>query len=170
MSLPHKIKLGISSCLLGDNVRYDGGNRLDQDLLDAFGSRVEWIPFCPEVEAGLSVPREPMRLVLDNNRIRLITIESQQDRTDLLVRWANEKAAWLKHEHIHGLVLKSRSPSCGIHDAELCSPAGVCINKRPGLFAEAVMIKLPYLALEDEERLQDPRVRKRFLNGISADR
>ncbi|OGW52855.1 MAG: hypothetical protein A2Z46_07855 [Nitrospirae bacterium RBG_19FT_COMBO_55_12] len=162
----NKIKLGISSCLLGENVRYDGGNKLDQYLMDTFGHIVEWAPFCPEVEAGLFVPREPMQLVREARGTRLITIETKQDRTDILTRWAERKLKQLEQEGIRGFVFKARSPSCGVRDAELFSSAGTSIGIRAGLFSEAFMIRFPSLPVEDEERLRDPGIKEKFLERI----
>jgi uncharacterized protein YbbK (DUF523 family) len=158
-----KIKIGISSCLLGNNVRYDGGNKLDQTVIDALGPFVEWVPVCPEVEAGLSVPREPMQLVVDGPRTRLITIGTKQDRTEIVVRWSGEKIKQLEQEGVCGFVLKARSPSCGVHDAELFSASDKVIGAGAGLFAKAVMARFPSLPVEDEERLCDPAIRGKFL-------
>jgi uncharacterized protein YbbK (DUF523 family) len=161
-----KLKIAISSCLLGNNVRYDGGHKLDRYLRDTLGRFVEWVPVCPEAEAGLTVPREPMRLVTDNNRMRLITIATKQDRTDAVVRWIENKLHCLKQEHIRGFILKARSPSCGIHDAELFSAKDATIGASAGLFAKAVMDRFPALPVEDEERLRDPAIRQMFLDRI----
>jgi uncharacterized protein YbbK (DUF523 family) len=88
--MPNKIKNGISSCLLGNSVRDDGVNKLDQYLIDTFGPFIEWVPICPEVESGMSVPREPMQLVKDAEKTRLITIETRKDVADVLMRWVGE--------------------------------------------------------------------------------
>ncbi len=160
------VKLCISSCLLGNNVRYDGGNKLDQYLMDALGPVVEWVPVCPEVEAGLPVPREPMQLVADGPRTRLITVETKQDRTGVLFHWLETKMKQLEQEGIRGFVLKARSPSCGVGDAELFSVSGESVGKRTGLFAEAVRVHFPSLPVEDEERLRNPAVRDEFLARI----
>jgi len=158
-----KIKIGISSCLLGNNVRYDGGNKLDRFLIDTFGQTVEWVPFCPEVGAGLPVPREPMQLVVEAAGPRLITIETKRDTTDIIMRWAEGQLKRLDHEGICGFVFKARSPSCGVRDAGLFSPSGSSLGVSAGLFAEAVMNHFPSLGVEDEERLRDPVIRERFL-------
>ena len=162
----NKIKLGISSCLLGDKVRYDGGHKLDQYLMNTFGHIVEWVPFCPEVGAGLRVPREPMQLVNEARRKRLITIETKRDRTDVLTCWAEKKLKQLEQEGIRGFVFKARSPSCGVHDAPLYSAAGEIIGAGAGLFAEAVADRFSSLPIEDEERLRDPGIREKFLARI----
>jgi len=161
-----KIKLGISSCLLGNNVRYDGGSRLDRDLLDRVGGDVEWVPFCPEVGAGLPVPREPMQLVGDETRPRMVTIGTRQDRTDAVLAWTERMLMRLEQEGIQGLVLKARSPSCGVHDAELFSGSGRSLGFRAGLFAAAVLERFPDLPVEDAERLHDRTAREAFLARI----
>jgi len=163
-----KIKLGISSCLLGRNVRYDGGNRLDSDLLSLLGKDIELVPICPEVEAGLSVPREPMQLVGDDACPRLITIKTKQDRTDAFIVWVERALPRLEQEGISGFVLKARSPSCGVHDAELVSGSGLSLGFRAGLFAAALMERFPDLTVEDSERLHDRAAREAFLARISA--
>lgn len=158
-----KIKLGISSCLLGNNVRYDGGNKLDQIVRDALGPFVEWLPICPEVECGLPVPREAMQLVIDGNRTRLKTINTQQDLTKTLACWSGETLPQLEQEGLCGFVLKARSPSCAIADAEIFTPSGTSIKKGPGIFAHLLMERFPALPVEDEERLHDAAVRINFL-------
>jgi len=163
-----KIKIGISSCLLGNNVRYDGGNKLDEYLIDAFGPLVEWVPICPEVEAGMPVPREPMQLVVDGFRTRLINIDTKRDRTDALRFWAEEKLKHLEQEGLRGFVFKARSPSCGVRDAARVSASGESLAAGAGLFAEAVKSRFPSLPVEDEESLRDPGTRERFMSRILA--
>jgi len=161
--MPNKIKIGISSCLLGNNVRYDGGNKLDRHLIDTIGPLVEWVPVCPEVESGMSVPREPMQLVNNEETIRLITIETGRNLTDVLLRWTSEKLKLLEQEGIRGFIFKARSPSCGVHDTELFSLSGKSIGTRAGLFAEAVKNYFSSIPIEDEESLRDPGIRELFL-------
>jgi uncharacterized protein YbbK (DUF523 family) len=163
-----KIKLGISSCLLGNNVRFDGGNKLSQDLIDSFGDLVEWVPMCPEVESGLPVPREPMQLVGAESKPHLITLESKIDRTDDLSFWLEGKLEQLAKQGLKGFVLKARSPSCGVHDTPLYSTTGELIGVREGLFAEFVKSHFPSLPIEDEETLRAPGTRERFLSRIPA--
>jgi len=161
-----KIKIGISSCLLGNNVRYDGGNKLDQYLIDTLGRTVTWVPICPEVESGLPVPREAMQLVADGPRICLITMETKQDRTEVLARWGEEKLKRLEQEGVRGFVFKARSPSCGVHNAPFFSSSGDALGVGAGLFAQAVIKHFPSLPVEDEERLRDPAVRELFLGRL----
>ena len=165
-TMSKKIKIGVSSCLLGNNVRYDGGNKLDQHLIDTLGRIALWVPICPEVESGLPVPREAMQLVADGPRICLITVETKQDRTEVLTRWGEEKLKRLEQEGVRGFVLKARSPSCGVHNAPFFSSAGDAQGAGAGLFAKAVINHFPSLPVVDEERLRDPDVRELFLRRL----
>jgi uncharacterized protein YbbK (DUF523 family) len=166
--MPRKIKIGISSCLLGNNVRYDGGHKLDLYLRDTLGQIVLWSPVCPEVEAGLTVPREPMQLYGDPSAPRLITIETKMDRTDDLLYLIEKKLPRLEQQGISGFVFKARSPSCGVHDTPLHSASGYLVGLRAGLFAEAVVRRYPFLPVEDEERLRDPGIRDTFIERALA--
>ena len=158
-----KIRIGISSCLLGNNVRYDGGNKLDTYILDIFGPGIEWVPVCPEVESGMPVPREPMQLVGDVFRPRLITIETRRDRTDALTGWIKTKVRELEQSGLRGFVFKARSPCTPQLGAELF---GTSAGRATGLFAEAVLRCFPSLPVEDEEGLRDVGKRKLFLSQI----
>ena len=109
-----KIKLGISTCLLGENVRYDGGHKLDRFLTDTLGQYVEYVPVCPEVECGLSIPRESMHLEGDPESPRLVTSRTKQDMTGRMVGWANTRVVELEKEGLCGFIFKSDSPSSGM--------------------------------------------------------
>lgn len=161
--MAHKIKIGISSCLLGNNVRYDGGHKLDQIVIDALGPFVEWVPVCPEVESGLPVPREAMQLIGDPKAHRLIMVATGIDHTDMLHTWSRKKIRLLEQERLCGYVFKSRSPSCGIDDAEISSLSGEKIVTGPGIFAQVFKESCPSIPLEDEGGLQDSVVRENFL-------
>src|SRR5689334_15405138 len=107
------IRIGISACLLGERVRYDGGHKRDAFLVDVFGRYVEWVPVCPEFEIGLGVPRETLCLVNNDGRVRLIT-ESGQDHTDKMVAWAERRIDQLARLNLCGYIFKRSSPSCGV--------------------------------------------------------
>ncbi|MFA5074084.1 MAG: DUF523 domain-containing protein [Nitrospirota bacterium] len=158
-----KIKIGISSCLLGRNVRYDGGHKFDAFLIEALSPLVEWVPVCPEVECGLPVPREAMRLTGDGKSLQLVTIETKVDHTESIMLWTNEKLKVLEQEQVCGFIFKARSPSCGIDDTELFSESGRKIGTCPGIFSRAVRDCFPSLPVEDEEALQEPNIRESFL-------
>jgi uncharacterized protein YbgA (DUF1722 family)/uncharacterized protein YbbK (DUF523 family) len=161
-----KIKLGISSCLLGEEVRYDGGHMLDYFLTDTLGAYIDWVPVCPEVESGLSVPREAMHLVGDPEAPRLVTIGSGVDHTSRMRRWANKKVAALAVEDLCGFVFKSRSPSSGLRGVKIYSPEGMPVGTGSGLFAKAFQDRFPLLPVEDEGRLHDPAFRENFIERI----
>jgi len=163
-----KLKIGISSCLLGSAVRYDGGHKRDQVLLDTLGLSVEWVPICPEVGAGLPVPREPMQLVGTLPLPRLVTITTRIDHTEQLKRWVEQALATLGEQHLCGFVFKARSPSCAVRDAEVVGQDGRPIGRGAGLFAVAVIRRFPGLPVEAEGELQDPDNRRRFLERAAA--
>src|SRR2546422_9201339 len=106
--------VGISQCLLGDNVRYDGGHKLDSVLIETLGRHVEWVPVCPEVEVGLGTPREPMQLVGDRHAPRLVTINTGVDLTATVNILAQQRVRELEALNLSGFGFKSASPSCGI--------------------------------------------------------
>src|SRR5437868_5305776 len=125
------IRIGVSSCLLGDQVRYDGGHKRDAFLIDALGPMVEWVKVCPEMEVGMGTPREPIRLVDGGGVIRLRTVRTGIDHTESMAAYAARRAEALAGERLSGFVLKAESPSCGVigvkvHTAEGTStPSGV---------------------------------------------
>ena len=109
-----RIQIGISACLLGKSVRYDGGHKLDRFLTATLGQYVEYVPVCPEVECGMPIPRESMRLQGDPDSPRLVTGATKFDRTDQMIRWAEKRIAELEEESLAGFIFKSNSPSCGL--------------------------------------------------------
>ncbi len=160
------LRLGISACLLGEKVRYDGGHKLDRSLKEAFDRYVEWVPVCPEVECGLSVPREPMRLVGDPATPRLVTEVSGVDHTERMHRWTQKKLSSLEKMGLCGFVFKSRSPSSGLRRVKVYSGLGEAPRLGRGLFAAAFVERFPHLPVEDEERLADPKVRENFIERL----
>ncbi len=159
--MKERIKIGISACLLGERVRYDGRDSLDHYLRYTMGSLVEWIPVCPEVGCGLPVPREPMQLVGHPENPRLITKYTGKDYTELMNRWLRREIKRLRKEQICGFVFKSRSPSSGLRGVRIKTPDGR-ILKGYGLFAKAVMENFPDLPVEDNERMYNPAIRRGF--------
>jgi len=168
MAAHDKITLGISSCLLGNNVRYDGGHAWDRFLTDTLGQFVEYIPVCPEVECGFSTPRESLRLVGDPDTPRLVTVRSGQDHTARMLSWARRKVAELERENLCGFIFKSKSPSSGMERIKVYDEHGVPAKKGVGLFARAFMEHFPLLPAEDEGRLHDPALRENFIERIFA--
>jgi uncharacterized protein YbgA (DUF1722 family)/uncharacterized protein YbbK (DUF523 family) len=161
------IRVGISSCLLGNPVRFDGGHKLDRYLRDTLGAFVEWVPVCPEVECGLPVPREALRLVGDPGDPRLVTARTGVDHTPGMKAWAARRLDALEREDLCGFVFKSRSPSSGMRQVKVYPPGGGV--PRPagvGIFARAFMERFPLLPVEDEGRLNDPQLREGFIERL----
>jgi len=160
------IRLGISSCLLGQEVRYDGGHKWDAFLNETLGPFVEWVPVCPEVEAGLPVPREAMRLVGAVDAPRLVTRRGGEDLTDLMEGWARRRAAQIARMDLCGYVLKKDSPSCGMERVKVYAESGPGTRKGVGMFARALMEAIPALPVEEEGRLNDPALRENFIERV----
>ncbi len=161
------VRVGISSCLLGDRVRYDGGHKRDDYLVDVVGRYVEWVPVCPEVEAGMGTPRETVQLTSVDGGIRMLT-KAGIDHTDLVERFTRQRMQSLERAKLCGYVLKSRSPSCGIDRVPVAQPGRAVRRNGRGLFARRLMEALPHLPVEDEQRLGDARVRENFIRRIFA--
>jgi Uncharacterized conserved protein len=163
-----KIKLGISSCLLGENVRYDGEHKLDHFLKDTWGEYVEYVSVCPEVESGLGIPREAMHLEGDLYSPRLITTSTRQDMTQRMVNWARKRVTQLEKEALCGFIFKSDSPSSGRERIKVYNEKGMPVKKGVGIFARIFMEHFPLLPVEDDGRLHDPVLRENFIERIFA--
>ena len=162
------IRLGISKCLLGENVRYDGGHKRDPFLTDTLGQYVEWVPVCPEVETGMSIPRESLRLVGDPKAPRLVTIKSGQDYTERMQTWARERLEQLAEVKLHGFVFKKDSPSSGLYRVKVYTEKGMPSKIGTGIFPREVKKRFPLLPLEEEGRLHDMRLRESFIDRVFA--
>jgi uncharacterized protein YbgA (DUF1722 family)/uncharacterized protein YbbK (DUF523 family) len=161
-----EIKLGVSACLLGEKVRYDGGHQRDSFLTDTLGRYVELVPVCPEVECGLGVPREPMRLVGRPEAPQLLTVRSKRDQTRRLLGWTEKRLEELAREELDGFIFKSKSPSCGLARVKVYSEQGAPAGMGVGLFARVFMERLPLVPVEDEGRMHDPELRENFMERI----
>lgn len=161
-----KIRLGISTCLLGQPVRYDGGHKLDHYLRDTLGQFVDFVPVCPEVECGFGVPREAVHLVGDPEQPKLITIRTHLDLTDRMIAWAARRVQELEEAHLCGFIFKSGSPSSGMERVKVYNEKGIGVKNGVGLFARAVMEHFPNLPVEEEGRLNDPVLRENFIERI----
>lgn len=168
MSVKEKIRLGISSCLLGNKVRFDGGHKFDSFLVNILGHYVEYVPVCPEVESGFPVPREAFRLVGVLEKPRLMTRQSNLDATPQMERWIEKKLPQLEKERLCGFIFKSRSPSSGMERVKVYNDKGMAEKKGVGIFARALMARLPLLPVEEEGRLQDIDLRENFIVRIFA--
>jgi FdhD protein len=165
-----KPRIGISACLLGQEVRFDGGHKRDAFLTDVLGALVEWVPVCPEVEMGLGTPRETLRLVRAEGTagLRMVTTRTGIDHTDGMNRWANARLDELAKSDLSGYVLKKDSPSCGMENVQTFGDDGAQERNGRGLFAAALLERFPLLPVEDEGRLADPAVRDRFIERVFA--
>jgi uncharacterized protein YbgA (DUF1722 family)/uncharacterized protein YbbK (DUF523 family) len=160
--------LGISSCLLGNPVRWNAGHKLDRFLTNTLGQFVDYVPVCPEVEAGFGVPRESMRLVGDPQNPRLITFKSKMDHTDQMLRWARKRVKALEKEDLHGFIFKSDSPSSGMIRVKVYTEKGMPVKKGVGMFAREFMAHFPLIPAEDDGRLHDAKIRENFIERIFA--
>lgn len=161
------LTIGISACLLGKPVRYDGGHKLDQFLVETLGRFVSFVPVCPETECGLGVPREAMRLTGDPASPRLMTIRTGQDLTARMEQWATRRVRELAEEDLCGFIFKSRSPSSGMERVKVyADTGGEPVKTGVGLFAREFMARFPLLPVEDEGRLHDPILRENFITRI----
>jgi len=161
-----KIRLGISACLLGEQVRFDGSHRLDRFLRDTLGRYIDYVPVCPEVECGLGIPREYMHLEGKPEAPRLITTKTRKDLTDRMVTWARQKVKELEHENLCGFIFKSDSPSSGMERVRIYGPSGMPQKNGVGIFAGIFMKQFPMFPTEEEGRLHDPILRENFIESI----
>lgn len=162
-------RLGISACLLGQPVRWDGGHRRDAVCVELLGPRVEWVPVCPEVEVGMPVPRPPIRLTGRREAPRLVAEPSGEDWTVRMAGLAARRVEQLAALGLDGWVTKRDSPSCGLAGV-LVQPAegGPARPEGVGAFVAVLRARLPLLPIEEEDRLHDPAVRERFLALVLA--
>jgi uncharacterized protein YbgA (DUF1722 family)/uncharacterized protein YbbK (DUF523 family) len=169
-SVAHRLpRLGVSSCLLGTRVRYDGGHKRDRFLTEVLAPHVEWIPVCPELEAGMGVPREPVRLAGDPAAPRMVGVVSGTDHTAAMRRFSSARVRQLAALDLDGYVFKKDSPSCGIERVRVYRTATPTRSGR-GVFSAAFMRALPLVPVEEEGRLNDPGLRENFVERIFAHR
>lgn len=162
------IRIGISACLLGEEVRFDGGHKRDRYVTDTLAGYFEWVPVCPEVELGLGTPRETIRLVQLEDRVRLRTTRSDIDLTQRMHRFARERVSQLEKENLDGFILKKDSPSCGMERVKIHQARGPATRNGRGLFAGVLLERLPNLPVEEEGRLCDPRLRENWVERVFA--
>ena len=133
------IKIGVSACLLGQKVRYNGGHQHDRLITEVLGRFMEFIPVCPEAECGLGIPRETMRLVGDLDNPRLLTSKTAVDHTDRMKDWAAKRLVELEREGLRGFIFKSRSPSSGMERVRVYGDDNKVRKNGVGLFARGFM-------------------------------
>jgi uncharacterized protein YbbK (DUF523 family)/uncharacterized protein YbgA (DUF1722 family) len=160
------IRVGVSACLLGRPVRYDGSHKRDRYVTDTLGRHFEFVPVCPEVECGLGVPREPMRLAGAPGTPRLVTIKTGLDLTERLTAWARRRVEELAATELSGCIFKSKSPSCGLARVKVYGETGTPVPRGVGLFARAFLDRFPRLPVEEEGRLADEGRRENFIERL----
>jgi uncharacterized protein YbgA (DUF1722 family)/uncharacterized protein YbbK (DUF523 family) len=160
------MRVGISSCLLGNQVRYDGGHKRDRYLTDTLGRFFEWIPVCPEVEMGLGTPRETLRLVGQPDAPRLVFAKTREDITAGMQAWSESRLEKLERLDLCGYILKSDSPSCGMERVRVYGANGQPNRTGTGIFARALLERFPLLPVEEEGRLHDLGLRENFVERV----
>ncbi|MHC5021397.1 MAG: YbgA family protein [Planctomycetota bacterium] len=165
-----RLRVGASTCLLGEDVRYDGTNKRSRWLTDVLGVHADWVPVCPEVEFGLGIPRPTIRLEdAGKGRARLVQPKTGRDLTAAMDRWSVKRARALDSEDLDGYVLKARSPSCGMWRVKVYGEPGKSPrNDGRGVFAAALAERFPLLPIEEEGRLNDPKLRETFIEQLFA--
>ena len=161
------IRIGVSSCVIGEEVRWNGGHSRQRYLTDVLGPFVEYVPVCPEVEVGMGVPRPTVRLVRKGDDLRMIDPKNDVDWTSSMRRLSETRSSELADEGLHGFVLKKDSPTCGVFRVRVYTDSGVERHGQ-GLFATALIQRMPHLPVEEEGRLNDDRIRENFVERIFA--
>jgi uncharacterized protein YbgA (DUF1722 family)/uncharacterized protein YbbK (DUF523 family) len=167
-----EIRIGISACILGDKVRFDGGHKLDRFIRDTFGAYVRFVPVCPEVGIKLGIPRETLRLVQERGSgelPRLLAAKSGTDRTQAMLDYSSKRVGALKGHDLCGFILQNGSPTCGMERVRVYPPGGGQATKSGrGLFARVLINQMPNLPVEEDGRLNDARLRENFIERVFA--
>jgi uncharacterized protein YbgA (DUF1722 family)/uncharacterized protein YbbK (DUF523 family) len=161
------IRVGISSCLLGREVRYDGGHKRARLLTDVLARYFEWVPVCPEVELGMGIPREPVQLERAAGAVQMLGARSRRDWTDAMRAFSERRVRALAKLDLCGYVLKKDSPSCGMERVKV-RVGGHARRDGRGLFAEALLDAQPLLPVEEEGRLEDAALRESWIERVFA--
>lgn len=164
--MQEKIRVGVSSCLLGNPVRYDGGHKHDRYITDTLGKYFDFVPVCPEVECGLPIPREAMRLLGDPEAPRLVTSRSEIDLTDQMLSYCHTRVRELKKNDLCAFIFKKDSPSSGLHKVKVYNKSGHSQKNGRGFFAAAFTSHFPLLPVEEEGRLNDAGLRESFIEKV----
>jgi uncharacterized protein YbgA (DUF1722 family)/uncharacterized protein YbbK (DUF523 family) len=161
-----RIKLGVSTCLLGENVRWNGGHSRSLFITDTLSQFVDFVPVCPEVECGFPVPRETFRLVGDPDKPRLMTSKTKVDHTHRMVTWTKKRVKALEKEELCGFIFKKNSPSSGLHAVKVFTEKGMPSRRGMGIFARAFTDHFPLIPVEEDGRLNDHKLRENFIEQI----
>jgi len=162
-----KIRMGVSSCLLGHKVRFDGQHKKDPYIVHTLGQFFDFVPVCPEVECGLGIPREAMHLEGDPKQPRLVTVRTHIDLTERMETYARRRVEELAAMDLHGFIFKADSPSSGMERVKVYSQPGSSPSRNGvGIFARIFMERFPLLPVEEEGRLHDPKLREMFIEAV----
>ncbi len=164
-----RLKVGVSSCLLGEKVRWDGKDKRDSVLLDDLNKFFEYVPVCPEVEVGMGVPREPVQLMGNKNSPKLKGVETGKDWTREMISFSEEKILQLLEQGLCGFIIKSRSPSCGKKGIPVNNEKGeASTEETAGLFAQTLLLHAPTLPIVEEHELRNKQTREKFILQVSC--
>lgn len=167
--MENKIKIGISTCILGEPVRFDGGHKHDKYVTQTLGQYFEWVSVCPEVELGLGTPRPTLRFELSDSGPRLVQPKTGLDLTDKMEAYAAKRVRRVEKQTIYGYILKSKSPSCGMERIKVYKGHGISPNNNGvGVFANRLMEAMPNLPVEEDGRLCDPTLRENWIGRVFA--
>lgn len=162
------LTLGVSQCLLGDGVRYDGGHKANSFVLNLLAPHFNLVGVCPEVESGMGVPREAVQLRADDESLRMVGTESGTDYTHSINSFSIRRVEELSEAGLCGYIFKSNSPSCGLEAPVAAEGAAPGHATGPGLFAGAVLRAFPDLPVAQEGALGDTRTREGFVEQVFA--
>ena len=166
IALSEKPRIIVSACLLGNLVRFNGQHSRDR-FVDSLSEFFELDTTCPEVEAGMGIPREPIRIV-QNGTARVVGVQTSKDYTDLLEDFSSRKISAFRRQAIDGFIMKQKSPSCGLFSVKNYLPNGHPNGRRAGIFGEHLMASFQNQPIEEEGRLNDPLLRESFLMRVYA--
>lgn len=161
-----RIRVGISTCLLGENVRFDGGHKRDRFITDTLGAYFAWVPVCPEVEVGMGTPRETVRLAKGTDGDRMVAPKSGADWTERMRAYSEKRVETLRSQRLRGYILKKDSPTCGMSRVRRYDANGVPSRDGVGLYARSLLKAYPNLPIEEEGRLNDPALRENFVTRV----
>lgn len=162
------LRLGVSACLMGSAVRFDGGHSRDRLLLGPAAPFAEYVPVCPEVEIGLGTPRPTIQLQRDGSSVKLVRPTDGVDLTERMREWAERRVEQIEKMNLSGYVLKKGSPTCGMERVRVYDDNGSPSRDGRGIFAEVLMRRMPLLPVEEDGRLHDTRLRENFFERAFA--
>lgn len=166
LEMKPRFKIGVSSCLLGNPVRHDGGHKRHTFIADELAQEFDLVPVCPEVEWGMGIPRDAIQLEGDPSKPRLVEVASRRDLTDDMLAWCRDRLDRADLAELAGFVFKSKSPSCAVKSGQLFVNDLEVASDRPGFFAAALTKRFPRIPVIEELDLDDPRKRAQFLNSV----